>query len=199
MMASCARDKSYAQGATPETKATLVFFAEHGVRDNAWSALFDALHRGLRREAAETPALDGGAEFLRGDTMQLGVEMGEPISVYLHGDCSLAPIVRSSVSGALGWVQRVHGHIEPFIHVDCSKIALELGPLALGMDRSRRDTVMGEAMARVILHEWVHIVTQNPHHMQRGVEKATFDAADLLADDEEVRQDPGILKRRWNM
>lgn len=190
-MASCARNKSYAQDGKPETQATLVFFAEHKMREDEWSALFEALHRGIREEAAETPELAGGAQFMRGDRLASGVELSQPISVYVHGSCLLLPIVGSPVSGALGWVRRVHGRIEPFIHVDCEKIALELGPRTLGMNRERKDEVMGEAMARVILHEWVHVATQSAHHSKRGVEKATFDAGDLLADDAEVRRDPG--------
>jgi hypothetical protein len=197
MMASCAHGKSYAQGDPTQAKATLVFFADQGMRDAEWRALFDALDRAMRKDAAEDPAFAEGVEFLRGDKLASGVEMSQPISVYLHGDCWLTPVLRTSVSGPLGWVRRVHGRIEPFIHVDCTKIALELGPLSLGMDRARRDTVMGEAMARVILHEWVHVSTQSARHTRDGVEKATFDAADLLADDEEAWREPGILKRRW--
>ena len=198
MLTSCARDKSYAQTPMPGTKATLVFFAEHGMRDGEWRALFDALHKELRSDNPENAALAEGAELMRGDMLPSGVEMSQPISVYLHGDCSLVPILKTSVSGALGWVRRVQGRIEPFIHVDCTKIALELGPLSLGMDRNRRDTVMGEAMARVILHEWVHVATQSTQHQKNGVEKAQFDARDLLAEDEEVQRHPEILKRRWN-
>src|SRR5579863_8997671 len=104
-------------------------------------------------------------------------------------------MARTASLTALGWVWRVRGRIEPFIHVDCTQIAQELGPVALGMDRNRRDTVMGEAMARVILHEWIHVATQNPKHARDGVAKARFDLVDLLAYDEEVRRNPRILRR----
>ena len=193
----CARDKSFAQTGTSKTRATLIVFAERNMHDAEWSALFDALKRGARSESAAVPAL-AGAEFLRGDAIKGGIAVSQPISVYLHGTCSLVPMERTASLTALGWVWRVHGRIEPFIHVDCTQIAEELGPVVLGMDRNRRDTVMGEALARVILHEWIHVATQNPGHARDGVAKAQFDLVDLLAYDEEVRRNPRILRRPWD-
>ncbi len=197
MMASCAHTKSYAQPSVPQAKTTLVFFADQGMRDAEWSALFQALDREIRTQSAKNdgPALD--THFLRGDRMASGVEVSHAVSVYLHGDCWLVPMLRTSTTGALGWVRRVHGRIEPFIHVDCTKIAQELGPLSLGMNRARRDTVMGEAMARVIVHEWVHVSTQSARHTRNGVEKPSFDPGDLLVNDEEMCRHPAVLKRRW--
>lgn len=198
MMASCARSKGYAQTTTATARITLVFFAEQSLRDGEWDALFDALKKDMRTEGARTSPLAPDTEFLRGDKIEAGLHVNQSISVYLHGNCSLVPLVRSSASGALGWVRRVHGHIEPFIHVDCTQIAQELGPVAFGMNRSRRDVVMSEALARVVLHEWIHVATQNPGHEKHGVAKAQFDPADLLADDQELRRAPQLFKRRWN-
>lgn len=197
MIASCGHDKSYAQLHQPNTRTTLVFFADQKLRDGEWDALFDALRKDFRDESgANAPHVE--IELLRGDRVPAGLEFQQLLSVYLHGNCSLVPLLRSSAFGALGWVRRVHGHIEPFIHVDCTEIAQELGPVAFGMNRNRRDAMMSEAMARVILHEWVHVVTQNPGHTKTGVEKAQFAPADLLAGDEEIQRIPQLLKRRWN-
>jgi hypothetical protein len=62
-----------------------------------------------------------------------------------------------------------------------------LGPLALGMDRSHLDNVMAEAIARVILHEWIHIATQSASHGANGITKPQFVVRDLLAGDAEGR------------
>jgi hypothetical protein len=198
MLASCGRNKSYAQDAASETRTTLVFFADHPMADGEWSAVFDALKKDFTSERTAVPALGQDAEFVRGDKMKSGIEVSRPISVYLHGRCALAPMEPAPLFGALGWVWRVQKHIQPFIHVDCAEIAQELGPLALGMDKKRRETVMGEAMARVVLHEWVHVATQNRGHSRQGVEKARFTLADLLADDEQVRRRPEMLKKSRN-
>jgi hypothetical protein len=82
--------------------------------------------------------------------------------------------------------------------VNCAEIAQELGSLVLGMNQRRRDMVMGEAMARVIVHEWVHVATQNAGHARRGVAKSSFGVADLLAEDVEIRNDPRFPRRRWD-
>jgi len=63
------------------------------------------------------------------------------------------------------------------------------------MHRPRLDQVMSEAVARVIVHEWVHIATQNPGHAREGVAKSSFSVFDLLAEDEAVRRDPRVLRR----
>jgi hypothetical protein len=181
-----------------QSRTTLVVFAERRMTDSEWAALFDALQKSVRGAVEEAPALKGGAELVRGDTMTRGTEFGNPISVYLHGNCRLTPMPRYTPLGALGWVFRLRGRIEPFIHVDCSEIAQELGPMVLGMDHKRRDTVMGEAMARVIVHEWVHVATQSAGHAKHGVAKSSFGVADLLAEDVEIRRDPRIPRGRWD-
>jgi hypothetical protein len=197
LVSACSKDRAYAQTpARTETRTTLVIFAEKRMADSEWAALFDALQKGAQSGREEAPALKGGMDLVRGDTIVHGLEVDRPISVYLHGDCTLLPMPRYAPLGALGWVRLVHGRIQPFIHVDCAQIVQELGPLVLGMNRKRRDAVMGEAMARVIVHEWIHVATQNAGHAKHGVAKSSFGIADLLADDEEMRRDPRV-KEMW--
>lgn len=183
---------------TPEEPKVLVLFADQALRESEWTALVAALEKGAADEAAGDSTLATPVEIVRGDRMDAGMEVGQAISVYLHGNCSLVPATRTNPMGALGWVRRVRGRIEPFIHVDCTKIAEELGPVALGMNRRRLDEVMSEAVARVIVHEWVHVSTQNPGHARDGVAKSSFDVFDLLAEDEAVRRNPRVLQRwKW--
>ena len=199
LVSACSKDRAYAQTpARTETRTTLVIFAEKRMADSEWAALFDALQKGAQSGREEAPALKGSVDLVRGDTMGRGLEFSEPISVYLHEDCTLVPMPRYMALGALGWVRLVHGRIQPFIHVDCAQIVQELGPLVLGMNRKRRDTVMGEAMARVIVHEWVHVATQNAGHAAHGVAKSSFGVADLLAEDVEIHRDPRFPRGRWD-
>ena len=107
-----------------------------------------------------------------------------PITIYLHGDCVVLPsfsLGRPSSSGALGWVRLNHGHIEHFVHVECTRLAQTLASQTYGLDRDQRDRLMARAIARVILHEWIHIATQNPGHAGDGLAKATFSPRDLIA------------------
>lgn len=180
--------RANASTAPPAEQTTLVVYADHRMPDEEWTDLFAALRRAQEEIAAATPALAGGVEIVRGDQVRPGLRVDAVITVFLRGDCSLMPRPRLVVQGALGWVPRSKGIIEPFVNVNCTRLVDMLGPLALGMDRSRRDLVMAEAMARVILHEWIHIATQSAHHDSHGVTRSIFDVRDLLADDAEARR-----------
>jgi hypothetical protein len=165
----------------PAGHATLIVFSDRPMEDTQWTALLADLKSGVVHGGDATRALDRDAEFLRGDRIELGLRVNFPIVVYLHGECSLAPVERkSTLAGALGWVMRVDGVIEPFVHVDCNRIAQVLTPQAMWMTREQRILVMAEAIARVVLHEWIHVVTQSPVHAETGIFKRQFNAADLV-------------------
>jgi hypothetical protein len=181
---SCGRAHAEATPTAPHI--TLVVFADHRMPDEEWTDLFAALRRAQAEIAAATPVVAGEAEIVRGDQMRPGLRVNAVISVFLHGDCTLMPRPSLVVHGALGWVPRSKGFIEPFVNVNCTRLVDMLGPLALGMDRSRRDIVMAEAMARVILHEWIHIATQSAHHESHGVRQSQFGLRDLLAEKAEA-------------
>jgi hypothetical protein len=82
----------------------------------------------------------------------------------------------------LGWVRLNHGHIEHFIHVECTRLAQTLASQTYGLDRDQQDRLMARAIARVILHEWIHIATQNSGHARDGLAKAAFSPRDLIAE-----------------
>ena len=171
-------------------RTTLIVFA-----DAQWASLFTAFRRGQTILAGTTPSLSSEIDLKRGDELAPGFEVKSPIVVHLHGSCTLLPRPRYVVVGPIGWVPRVKGHIQPFVNVDCDRIVAMLGPLALAMNHNRRNTVMGEAIARVILHEWIHFSTQSAAHSDHGVSKSEFTVADLLAEDEST-QNKGRKHRR---
>src|SRR6202044_3343311 len=131
---------------------------------------------------SQTAGSDPAVRILRGDRIAPGLSADNPITIYLHGDCVVLPsfsLGRPSSSGALGWVRLNHGHIEHFIHVECTRLAQTLASQTLGLDRDQRSRLMAVAIARVILHEWIHIATQNPGHARDGLAKAVFGPQDL--------------------
>jgi hypothetical protein len=176
-------------------RTTLVIFADRRMEDREWMALFDALRRNVPEAAAESQAIAGTPEIVRGDRMEPGLRVETAVVVYLHGDCNLAPLARRTVYGVpLGWVRQVDGRIEPFVHLDCTRIGQVLGAQAAGLNRDRRNAMMAGAMAWVILHEWVHIATQNSKHTRLGISKAQFGVADLTAGDS---QPVARLRNSW--
>jgi len=165
-----------------EPHTTLVIFKDRKMQDRDWRALFEAVRKNVAEGAAETPAIAGTFEVIRGDTMEPDLRVDPDVVVFLHGDCDLEPLARRKAYGVpLGWVFRVNGRIEPFVHVDCTRVGQVLGPQAVWLDRDQRNALMGGAIARVILHEWIHIATQSSSHAERGISKAQFGVADLTA------------------
>lgn len=162
---------------------TMVVFTDRPMADDQWSALVRELHRTDARLDTVDQELSGGLAVLRGRDLQAGVSVDVVLSVNIAGDCTLIPGPKHTVTGALGWVKSVDGKIQPFIHVDCERIAEMLQPMALGMNRERKNTVMAEAMARVIAHEWIHFAKQESGHEKEGVMQPEFYVPDLLADD----------------
>jgi hypothetical protein len=146
-----------------------------------------SLGSGSGSALAAGPDQDFQIQIISQDSIQPGLRVNQAIVVYLLGDCRIVP--RSTfysesgrqVSGALGWVQEVHGRVEPFVHVDCAKLAAMLASRSLGSSPAQRNQVMAKAIARVIIHEWIHIATQNPGHARHGIGQAQFSVNDLIA------------------
>jgi hypothetical protein len=181
----------------PAANAALAIFSDRPVSNEFWPILVTALRQELASGAPETRVLpdptvgagrssDPAIQIFRGDRIAPGFNADNPITIYLHGDCVIPPprsfsLGQSSISGALGWVRRNHGQIEHFIHVECARLAQMLATQVYGLNRDQRNGLMAVAIARVILHEWIHIATQNPGHAPDGLGKAAFRPRDLVA------------------
>jgi len=160
---------------------TVVVYADRPLEDGAWAGLFDAVRTAVAGEKME--GLDEDAEFVRGDSIRPGIVVGDSIAVYLHGDCRLEPLPRrTAYSVPLGWVRRENGRIAPFIHVDCSSIGQVIGPRAQGLNEGRRNRMMARAVARVMVHEWIHVARQSAGHGREGITKAQFGPEDLVGE-----------------
>jgi hypothetical protein len=172
-----------AQLPAPPQHATIVVFTDRPMSSEQWPELFSALRTGLANGGVETRELDRNADFIRGEDLSPGLEVESAVSVFLHGNCSLEPLERRTAFAVpLGWVHRTDGQIQPFVHVDCTRIGQVIGAQTRWLSRQGRDKVMAGALARVILHEWIHIATQNPGHAESGIARAQFGVADLMGD-----------------
>jgi hypothetical protein len=187
----------------PRSIATLVIFSanphQHPISNELWTALTSSIHKELASGAPEIQALLGPVsahnmtadsssmvQILRGDKIMPGIAVDNPITIFLHGDCLTSSATRPFFSskpannGTLGWVTQDNGHIAPFAHVECDHLAQLLHTQTLGLNPPAINLLMAFAIARVLLHEWIHIATQSPHHAHYGLGRATFSAADLI-------------------
>jgi hypothetical protein len=192
-----------AQDQTTPSPMTLAIFSDNAaqpVPDDLWQGLVTALREEVSSDSPEMQTLvekvvgrstdidpASQIQILRGDEIRPGLQTGDSITVRLIGECKLSPEQQPSLfgssytPGALGWVTMTNGRIEPFIYVDCKRIGQVLGGQGIGRSHEQQDKLMAIAIARVILHEWIHIATQSPHHSHHGIEKAEFSVADLVA------------------
>ncbi len=170
-----------ARAQAPTPSAVLAIFSDRPMSDEFWPIIVSALREELASGASETRFLPA-VRILRGDRIAPGLNVDNPITIYLHGDCARGfSLGQTSNLEALGWVRLNHGHIERFIHVECTRLGQTLASQTYGLARDQQDKLMARAIARVILHEWIHIATQNPGHAQDGLAKATFGPRDLIA------------------
>jgi len=125
--------------------------------------------------------LDKDPFLFRGDQDLRGVTFPRVITVKLLGRCDgFSPTNHSSEKGPLGWVLLVSGRVQPFVSIDCARIAQVLRPAMGGWNKQRRQDAMSQAITHVLIHEWSHIATQSSAHGSRGIMQANLSVSDLI-------------------
>jgi hypothetical protein len=133
-------------------------------------------------ELANGVALDKDPIMVRGNEDLRGVTFSHVISVKLLGRCDVLPQTnRPELTGPLGWVLLVSGEIQPYVSIDCTRIAQVLRPAVASLNKEDRRYAMMQAIAHVLIHEWIHIATQSDAHGRRGIMQAYLSANQLIA------------------
>jgi hypothetical protein len=73
------------------------------------------------------------------------------------------------------------GKVLPFSWVDCNALNQFLKQELANRSADERSEIFGRAMARLLAHEFYHVLTQTEAHTSTGISKASFSTADLLA------------------
>jgi hypothetical protein len=169
-----------------ESGTTFIFYAQPKVSEDLWPLLFQVLHTDLANGAGDLPSglvLDRKADFVRGTDNLYGMLFSNVVSVKLLGRCDVLPQTdHPSSMGPLGWVPLVSGKIQPFVSIDCTRLAQVLRPATAGLNKQARQDLMAQAIAHVLIHEWSHIVTQSSSHSSRGITQAYLSVNDLIAE-----------------
>jgi hypothetical protein len=166
-----------------EPGTTIVFYAQPKVSEDLWPVLFQVLRADLaagQGELSNRFDLDKQATFVLGTDDLRGVVFNRIISVKLLGRCDVLPQTEHPSRGPLGWVPLVSGTIQPFISIDCARIAEVLRPAAAGLSKQDRQYMMVRAIAHVLIHEWDHIVSQSARHTSRGISQAYLSVNELI-------------------
>lgn len=75
----------------------------------------------------------------------------------------------------------VDGQVLPFAWIDCTALNQFLGPSLPRQSGVERSRIYGRAMARLLAHEFYHMLLETQKHTQTGLSKPQFTVADLLA------------------
>lgn len=124
---------------------------------------------------------------LHGNDRPPSGEAAHVIVVDLRGTCA-APYARSNSAEpipsafSLASSAVADGRVLPFTWVDCSALNRFLGPAISAQTAEDQAYIYGRSMARLLAHEFYHVLAQTGDHTQAGISKASFSRADLLAD-----------------
>ena len=114
-----------------------------------------------------------GAHDFAGDLVMVAIRGScEPPSAAIH-DSRIVQMGSSAVAD---------GKVLPFSWVDCTAIAQLLEPYLAHMPKDQRDLTYGRAMARVLAHEFYHVLRRTRIHTASGLTKARLEPADLLSE-----------------
>jgi hypothetical protein len=145
-----------------------------------WTPLFEAFRSEAAEERLDYP-LPEEFTLVQGSEVAAGQDFSAVVEVRLIGRCDVAEqAYRPLPRGPLGWVVRASGEIQPFIYVDCGRLAQYLGPATLGMNEDQRRAAMARAISRIAIHEWIHIETQSGRHEGHGIRQAELARQDLI-------------------
>ena len=165
----------------------IVFYTQPRVSPELWPDLQQSIRDDLAAGEGTSPngfALDRNPTLILGNNdAAVGIDSSRLIVVRLLGRCDVLPqLNHPSPAGPLGWVPLVSGSIQPFISVDCNRIAQALRPISAGPTSIERRREMVQAIAHVVIHEWIHIATQSSTHGRKGITKQFLSVNELTAE-----------------
>jgi hypothetical protein len=106
---------------------------------------------------------------------------GDLVIVDLRGSCAPpSTSIRDSRIVQMGSSAVANGKVLPFSWVDCTAVAQLLEPYLTPQQAAQRDFVYGRAMARVLAHEFYHVLGRTLVHTASGLTKARLQPSDLL-------------------
>jgi hypothetical protein len=172
-----------AMSPTQNSHTAIVFYAQPQVSDDLWAALSQHLRLADgARELLNGLDLDKEPTLVRGSEDLLGTVFSKVIVVKLLGSCDVFPQPeRPALRGPLGWVMLISGEVQPYVSIDCTRLVQVLRPKLIGLTKAGRRDAMAQAIAQVLIHEWIHIATQSSSHGARGVRQASLSADELIS------------------
>jgi hypothetical protein len=129
--------------------------------------------------------------------------LGESVSatrviwVELKGPCQVSTgrTKKFKNGTALASTSVQDGKVMPFSWVDCNAVERFLGSSLEPFNNADRNIVYGKALARLIAHEFFHVIAATEAHTSGGLSKTSFTIADLLGPEIAFQQEAIAMLR----
>lgn len=129
---------------------------------------------------------DSGVELnLRESNVRTGEVFPDLIVVKLTGRCATdAMPVMFDERGpeGLAFTHSSDRYLLPFAEVPCDRVRAAIRTAMWGDDYRRANFLLGRALARVISHEFYHILAKTKAHGRTGIAQHTLSAYQLISD-----------------
>jgi hypothetical protein len=111
-----------------------------------------------------------------------GQSFSNVVVARFHGACTLdgmKPLEEKA--GPFGWAHVTDGQVLPFIEIQCDRIRQSAFSAMWGEDYRKRDELMGRAVARVLAHEFEHVLRNKCEHASHGIFKESLSGRSLIS------------------
>jgi len=106
------------------------------------------------------------------------------VVVRFKGKCVLDPVPwLYDERGPLAFTYATAGAVQPFSEVACDQVANAARSAMSGRDFAHADLLFGRALARVMAHELVHILSKSADHGREGVARSALSGSNLISPD----------------
>jgi hypothetical protein len=103
------------------------------------------------------------------------------VVVRFKGKCILEPVgYLYDERGPLAFTATSKGEVLPFSEVACDQVTSVMRSAMFGGDYNRADALLGRALARVVAHEVIHILTNSGEHGREGIARPAFSGRQLI-------------------
>ena len=134
-------------------------------------ALLDELRRVMLRARVEV-------NFFT--TNRLNIDVPRLVMFQMHGYCGMdGPPLESGNGKPLGSTFTSDGHLLSFARIDCDEIRASLVRAIGSGDPQRHQILYGRAVAKVMVHELYHMLSQSAEHTETGITRSALSASDL--------------------
>ena len=111
-----------------------------------------------------------------------GTEVHDLVLVKFRGNCRIQPApMFLDERGPMAFTHTSDGEVLPFSEVLCDRVGVAAQSAMEGGEFSRRDELLGRALARVLAHEIYHIKGKCNEHGRSGVARKALSGRELIA------------------